>query len=93
MCKMVVAAAQAGEGHVLDDVRRIVGDPSYVPTDPRELCNRLFITCYMGSCNSSVETKKRATDLSTEINRFLFKMFSSAYFYYDVKKIVVFFSC
>jgi len=70
MCKMVVTAVQVGEGHVLDDVRRIVGDPGYVPTDPRELCNRLFITCYMGSCNSSVETKKRAMDLSAEINSY-----------------------
>lgn len=70
MCKMVVAAAQTGDVHVVDDVRRIVGDPSYVPEDPRELCNRLFITCYMGSANSSAETRQRAKDLAEQIGRY-----------------------
>lgn len=69
MCKMVVAAAQTGDVHVVDDVRRIVGDPGYVPDDPRELCNRLFITCYMGSANSSAETRQRAKDLAEQIGR------------------------
>ena len=70
MCRMVVRAVQRGESHVTDDVRRIVGDPSYVPVDARELCNRLFITCYMGSSNSSAETRKRAADLSSQVGSY-----------------------
>ena len=69
MCRMVVTSVQNGDSHVIDDVRRIVGDPSYIPDDPRELCNRLFITCYMGSANSSAETRQRAKDLSDQVGR------------------------
>lgn len=69
MCRMVVNSVQNGDSHVIDDVRRIVGDPSYIPEDPCELCNRLFITCYMGSANSSAETRQRAQDLAEQIGR------------------------
>lgn len=70
MCRMVVSAVQSGDSNATDDIRRIVGDPAYVPTDPRELCNRLFITCYMGSCNSSAETRQRAQELAEQIGSY-----------------------
>ena len=41
-----------------------------MPTDPRELANRIFVTCYMGTENSSEETKKRAANLSEEIGSY-----------------------
>ena len=42
-------------------------DSTYVPEDPREFCSRIFHTCYMGTENSSVETRKRAKDLAVAI--------------------------
>ena len=42
----------------------------YVPSDPRELANRIFVTCYMGSENSSEETRKRAACLAEEIGSY-----------------------
>jgi len=72
MCRQVVGSVQNGDSHVVDDIRRIVGDPAYVPSDPRELCNRLFITCYMGTVNSSAETRQRADSLSSQIGRYLY---------------------
>ena len=70
MCRMIVKAVQNGDSNITDDVRRIVSDPGYIPSDPRELCNRLFITCYMGSCNSSAETRQRAQALAEEIGSY-----------------------
>jgi len=55
---------------VLADVRRVTGDQGYTPTDPQELCNRLLVTCYMGSENSSEETKARARKLSQQIGSY-----------------------
>ena len=72
MCRQVVGSVQSGDSHVVEDIRRIVGDPAYVPNDPRELCNRLFITCYMGTVNSSAETRQRAEALSSQIGRYLY---------------------
>ena len=40
---------------------------TYIPTDPKELASRIFVTCYMGTENSSEETRKRASDLADEI--------------------------
>ena len=54
---------------VIQDVRKITGDPEYIPKDPRELCNRVFTTCYMGTTNSSQGTRNMAKDLANQIGR------------------------
>ncbi|KAJ1490929.1 hypothetical protein T484DRAFT_1776234 [Baffinella frigidus] len=40
------------------------------PTDHKALANRLFYTCYMGTVNSSRETRERAKNLASEIGAF-----------------------
>jgi len=67
MCRLVVEAAVAGDERVLSDLRRLLGEADYVPEDAKELCGRLFVTCYMGSVNSSKETKQRAAELAKQI--------------------------
>ncbi|KAJ0179423.1 hypothetical protein K1T71_005135 [Dendrolimus kikuchii] len=72
MCTMVVDAVQRGESQVLYDVRNIVHDPDYTPVDPKELCNRILVTCYMATENSSQETTDRASQLANEIGSYHF---------------------
>ncbi|XP_065829561.1 glutamine-dependent NAD(+) synthetase-like isoform X2 [Oscarella lobularis] len=67
MCHLVCQAVNDGDDQVIADVRRIVGNKEYVPKNARELCNRLFVTCFMGTKNSSAETKARAAHLATQI--------------------------
>ncbi|KAF0524580.1 glutamine-dependent NAD synthetase with GAT domain-containing protein [Gigaspora margarita] len=70
MCRLVVEAASNGDNQVIVDARRITGekeDSDYVPTDPNELANRIFHTCYMGTINSSKETRERAKKLANAI--------------------------
>lgn len=57
------------DSRVLEDVRRVVGDESYHPQDPKQLCARVFTTCYMASENSSEDTRNRARDLANQIGR------------------------
>ena len=55
---------------VIADARRMTVEPEhseYLPTDPKEFANRIFHTCYMGTENSSPETRKRAKDLAESI--------------------------
>ncbi|KAF9219807.1 glutamine-dependent NAD(+) synthetase with GAT domain-containing protein [Gyrodon lividus] len=73
MCRLVAEAATRANKQVIVDARRIVGEPedsSYIPSDPRELCNRIFHTCYMGTENSSAETRNRAKDLAEAIGSY-----------------------
>ncbi|KAG0140299.1 hypothetical protein CROQUDRAFT_718696 [Cronartium quercuum f. sp. fusiforme G11] len=72
MCLQVVKEARLGNVQVIEDARRIVGDSSqdYVPLDAREFCGRIFHTCYMGTENSSPETRKRAKDLAIAIGAY-----------------------
>ncbi|XP_060569113.1 glutamine-dependent NAD(+) synthetase-like isoform X2 [Ruditapes philippinarum] len=70
MCRLVCAEVQKGDAHVLSDIRRLVSDQGYFPTDPQELAGRLFTTCYMGSENSSEDTKSRAAQLAKQIGSF-----------------------
>ncbi|KAK8784599.1 hypothetical protein V5799_009035 [Amblyomma americanum] len=70
MCRLVCAAVKNGDQDVLRDARRIVGDPEYVPREPRELCNRVLVTCYMGTENSSRETRALSKDLANQIGSY-----------------------
>ncbi|XP_072321147.1 glutamine-dependent NAD(+) synthetase-like [Eucyclogobius newberryi] len=67
MCVQVCRAVRAGDPQVLSDVRRVVGDESYSPVDPKELCDRVLTTCYMSSENSSTDTRSRAQELASQI--------------------------
>jgi NAD+ synthase (glutamine-hydrolysing) len=64
------------EIQVIADARRMAGEPEdsdYLPTDPREFATRIFHTCYMGTENSSVETRRRAKQLAEAIGRSEFR--------------------
>ncbi|KAJ7180584.1 hypothetical protein C8R46DRAFT_1069892 [Mycena filopes] len=73
MSRLVAEAARRGDKQVIADARRISGEPedsTYVPSDPREFTNRIFHTCYMGTENSSAETRQRAKQLSEAIGSY-----------------------
>ncbi|KAM7299174.1 glutamine-dependent NAD(+) synthetase isoform X1 [Ixodes scapularis] len=70
MCRLVCSSVRDGDAEVLQDVRRIVGDPDYVPREPRDLCNRVLVTCYMGTENSSRETRALAKDLANQVGSY-----------------------
>lgn len=55
---------------VLSDVRRLIGIPEYTPTTANDLCNQILVTCYMGTENSSQETKQRAASLAAVIGSY-----------------------
>ncbi|KAL9649390.1 hypothetical protein ABK040_014301 [Willaertia magna] len=53
---------------LLKDLRRICGkDDNWVPSSDKEIANIVFVTCYMGTENSSEQTKGRAKKLAEEI--------------------------
>jgi len=71
MCHLVVEAIAKGDQTVLADARRMVGESDgYVPRDPREFCQRIMHTCYMGTSNSSQETNERAANIAKEIGSY-----------------------
>lgn len=71
MCRLIVENIQRGtDPKVLADVRRITADAEYIPKSPQELCNRILVTCYMGTENSSKETKNRASGLAAAIGSY-----------------------
>ncbi|CAB4034234.1 Glutamine-dependent NAD(+) synthetase, partial [Paramuricea clavata] len=70
MSHLVCRAVKNGDKQVLEDARRIVGDREYIPVDPKELANRIFVTCYMGSENSSEDTRSRAKNLAQDVGSY-----------------------
>ncbi len=82
MCRLVHQACtrrpadeQGGPNkQVLEDVRRIcqVGEAEadWVPASPQDICHRIFVTCYMGTRNSSAETRGRAKELAQAIGSY-----------------------
>jgi len=67
MCQMLVRECARGNEQVKMDVAEAVNEDGYIPTDPRDLCSRIFFTCYMGTKNSSAETRSRAKRLAHQI--------------------------
>lgn len=73
MCRLVIKACKDGNKQVLQDVRRICGegeDSQWVPLQPQEVAGKIFVTCYMGTGNSSKETRDRARDLAKAIGSY-----------------------
>jgi len=71
--RLVFDAVQEGKEQVIKDMRRICGEPegsTWKPSNPQNLCNRIFHTCYMGTQNSSSETRSRAKKLANDINSY-----------------------
>lgn len=64
MCFRLEDYISRGATDVLKNLQKVIGDDTYVPTCPKDICKRLFSTCYMGSENSSSLTRKRARDLA-----------------------------
>lgn len=70
MCQLVLKELQAGNKHILADVRRIVDDDAYTPASAEELASHILHTCYMGTQNSSKETRTRAQSMAEEIGAY-----------------------
>ena len=73
-CQRVCAELQSltatarSKAKVLADVQRITKrGKGYTPADWRELCSKLFVTCYMASQYSGDETRERAAKLAEQI--------------------------
>mmetsp|Transcript_7418 Transcript_7418/g.21060 ORF Transcript_7418/g.21060 Transcript_7418/m.21060 type:complete len:747 (+) Transcript_7418:94-2334(+) len=71
MCQRVVDELRSGtersKEQVLADIRKITRRPDYTPKDAKDLCGKLFVTCYMASQYSGQETRSRAAMLAEEI--------------------------
>ncbi|KAG0681095.1 Glutamine-dependent NAD(+) synthetase [Kluyveromyces marxianus] len=71
MCRLVVQEASAGNEQVIKDARKIarMGD-DWIPSSPQELAGKIFHTCFMGTENSSTETRSRAKQLAKDIGAY-----------------------
>uniref|UniRef100_A0A7S2GF13 Glutamine-dependent NAD(+) synthetase n=2 Tax=Octactis speculum TaxID=3111310 RepID=A0A7S2GF13_9STRA len=71
MCQRVMDELTSGSPRskvsILADIRRITRRASYTPTDWRDLCGKIFVTCYMASQYSGDETRRRAEELARHI--------------------------
>ncbi|KAF8937225.1 glutamine-dependent NAD(+) synthetase [Haplosporangium gracile] len=73
MCRLVVQSCVKGDKQTIADARQVTGETAetgYIPTDPQEFASRIFHTCYMGTTNSSKDTRARAKELAETIGSY-----------------------
>ena len=79
MCQLVAKGILDGVPHVVRDAEKLLGTDFVKKTktdfnDPsaaaQHIANQLLYTCYMGTANSSRETRKRAKELASEIGSY-----------------------
>ncbi|KAI8627142.1 NAD+ synthase [Xylariaceae sp. FL1651] len=70
MAKVVLDSIESGSKTTLADLRRVTGLKDLVPKTPEEIVNLVLTTCYMGTVNSSEETRSRAEMLSKKIGAY-----------------------
>jgi NAD+ synthase (glutamine-hydrolysing) len=69
MSRLVMESITAGE-KTLADLRRVTGDENFFPRTPHDIVSRLLHTCYMGTENSSMETRSRARRLAQTLGAY-----------------------
>lgn len=70
MSRLVLQSIKAGEESTLNDLRKVTGITDYVPESPEEIVGKLLHTCFMGTVNSSDETRSRAKRLAERIGAY-----------------------
>lgn len=70
MAKLVVESIKDGEQRTLSDLRRVTGESGFDPEQPEEIVRRILHTCYMGTVNSSGETRSRSKRLAERIGAY-----------------------
>lgn len=70
MCRLVVLAIANGNQKVLEDVRMLARDPDFTPKTPQDVAGKLFYTSFMGTENSSADTRSRAKELAAKIGSY-----------------------
>nr|KAJ3421971.1 glutamine-dependent NAD(+) synthetase [Polyrhizophydium stewartii] len=70
MCELVHKNLAKPGARVKSDLETVVGKPIDASSmTPASICNSILHTCYMGTVNSSAETRARATTLAESIGR------------------------
>ena len=81
MCRLVHAACEKGNDQVIKDMRQVTGTSEpWLPSSPQALAERLFVTCYMGTTNSSQATPGPASELA--------KANDSYHYAFDIQSVV-----
>ncbi|CUM67258.1 uncharacterized protein PRCAT00004951001 [Priceomyces carsonii] len=70
MCRLVVESIRNNDEQVLKDIQALTHDPSFIPQKPQDVAGRLFYSSFMGTENSSKETRARAKDLAEDIGSY-----------------------
>lgn len=70
MCRLVVQAVADGNKQVLSDIRFLTKEPDFTPESPQEVANKLFYSSFMGTVNSSKETRARSKELASTIGSY-----------------------
>lgn len=71
MCRLVVKASAEGNQQVINDARKITRSADdWIPATPQELANKMFHSCFMGTENSSIETRSRSKYLAKWIGSY-----------------------
>lgn len=72
MAKLVLQSIESGQESesTLADLRRVTGVRDFTPKSPEEILSLLLTSCYMGTVNSSDETRSRAKRLAERLGSF-----------------------
>lgn len=70
MARLVLQSISVGETTTLADLRRLTGEPEFLPKTAQEIVSKLLHTCFMGTKHSSNDTKSRAKNLAQEVGAF-----------------------
>lgn len=70
MCRLVFQACERGDKQVISDIQSLTHLSTFIPKSPQEVAQKLFYTSFMGTENSSVETRTRAKTLAEKIGSY-----------------------
>ena len=70
MARLLSEAVESGNHEVIRDLRTVAGESLWQPQGASDICNKIFHTCFMGTTNSSRETRSRARQLAKTLGSY-----------------------
>lgn len=70
IARLLSEAVDSGNQEVIRDLQTVAGDSQWQPQGASDISNKIFHTCFMGTTNSSRETRSRARDLAQTLGSY-----------------------
>ena len=74
MCLMIFERVEGGDEELLGELRRVLREDNYTPSSYKDIVNKILVTAFLSTANSSEESTQRAAQVAKQFNTLHFNL-------------------